>query len=383
MFVTLREILKNELFERAEILAGEGGLDRDARRISVFDCPCRDDLIERNILQKGDIFISCLDQFARNEENIEKFIDTLIAAESAGLIVVTEDMLYLLNDSLRRKCSRNGLPVVLVPEEIPYAAIIDTVNKYIAIDNLHALNMLKLEKIMYGNISTAEKMETLYSINSNIKQYIRVICVDGSFNSDIAKLELHMHYLNSQNDIYVKNRNSMFFILSDDDEKTLRNHSDAAAVRFSEFIDNPAAGYSRIGNRKDIEKALEEARRALETAKAMRISRQTYDPLSVLQLLLVVKDSREAADFYRKYVETIQEHVSAENLQETLKTMEVYVANSGSFQDTAKAMNQHENTIRYRVNKVKAALNMEDDNIRFHETAAIAVKLRTVLSEQL
>ena len=48
---------------------------------------------------------------------------------------------------------------------------------------------------------------------------------------------------------------------------------------------------------KDIGKALEEAKRALETAKTMNMSSQNYDPLSVLQLLLTVKDTQEAHDF--------------------------------------------------------------------------------------
>lgn len=383
MFVSLKEILKNELFKKGEVLAGSGGLDRNAKRISVFDCPCREDLIKREILREGDLFITCLEQFKHDEENISRFIDTLIYTGSAGLIVVSEDMIHILNPGVLKRCNEGNLPVVLLKEEIPYAAIIDTVNKYIAIDNMHALNMLKLEKIMYGNISFEEKMETLYSINPNVKQYVRVISVDGEFNSDIAQLELHMYYLDKKSDIYVRSGQNMIFILSDDSQDALRRHSDAAAVRFSEFLDNPVAGYSRIAARKEIEHTLEEARRALETAKAMQISRQTYDPLSVLQLLLLVRDSREAGDFYQKYVDMIRSHVSAENLQETLRTMEVYVANSGNFQETARMLNQHENTIRYRVNKVKQALDMENDNIKFHETIAIAVKLRTLLHESI
>ncbi len=62
--------------------------------------------------------------------------------------------------------------------------------------------------------------------------------------------------------------------------------------------------------------------------------------------------------------------------------MESYVAHSGNFQAAAREMNQHENTIRYRVNKVKSALGMENDNVKFHETVAVAVKLRTLINEK-
>lgn len=371
------------MFEDAQVLAGSRGLNKKIKRISVFDCPCNKNLVDRDIIAEGDVFITCLDQFKYETENIYEYLDTLIRTECSGLFVVTADMLYVLTEDILQTCDQSNFPVVLIPEDIPYAAIIDTVNKYISIDNLNAINTLKIEKIMYGNIFSSEKMEILYSINPNIKKSLRVIEVEGDFNSDIAQVELHLYYLKQKNDIYVRSNNQQVFILSDDDEKSLRRRSDVASIRIKEFISEPVMGYSRIYNRKDIGKALEEAKRALETARTMNMSSQNYDPLSVLQLLLTVKDTQEAHDFYRAYVEAIRQKVSAENLREILLTLESYVANSGNFGAAALEMNQHENTIRYRVNKVKSALGMENDNVKFHETVAVAVKLRTLINEKL
>ncbi len=383
MFVSLEEILKNAMFDDAEVLAGSRGLNKKIKRISVFDCPCNKNLVDRDIIAEGDVFITCLDQFKYETENIYEYFDTLIRTECSGLFVVTDDMLYVLTDDILQVCDRSNFPIVLIPEDISYAAIIDTVNKYISIDNLNAINTLKIEKIMYGNVQASEKMEVLYSINPNMKKFLRVIEVEGDFNSDIAQVELHFYYLKQKNDIYVRSNNQQIFILSDDDEKSLRSHSDAASIRIKEFISEPVMGYSRIYNRKDIGKALEEAKRALETARTMNMSSQNYDPLSVLQLLLTVKDTQEAHDFYKAYVDAIRQKVSVENLKEILLTMEVYVAHSGNFQAAALELNQHENTIRYRVNKVKSALDMENDNVKFHETIAVAVKLRTLINEKL
>ncbi|MGN0718640.1 MAG: PucR family transcriptional regulator [Anaerovoracaceae bacterium] len=383
MFVSVREVLKNPLFEHARILAGENGLNRKIRRISVFDCPYRPSLMESGILSEGDAFITCLEQFRYEQENILTYLEALVASRCAALFIVTDDMIRVLSADALAACERNDLPVVLIPEDHPYAAIIDMVNKYLAMDNLHTINALKLEKIMYGNVSASEKAEVLYSINPNMKQYLRVINVMGDFNSDIAMMEMHLFYLKQKNDIYVRSKNDMTFILSAESEKELRRHSDAAAARFGEFLDHPVAGYSRIYSRKDIGMALEEGRRALETAKTMKMTSQTYDPISVLQLLLSVRDTQEAHDFYHAYVEAVREKVSSESLRETLLTMEYFVAFSGNYAEVAAVMNQHENTIRYRVNKVKAALGMENDNIKFYETVAIAVKLRTLIHEPL
>ena len=115
----------------------------------------------------------------------------------------------------------------------------------------------------------------------------------------------------------------------------------------------------------------------------MNIETQTYDPLSSMQLLLAMKNSTAAANFYKRYVQIIQCHVSSGSVSEILRTVEVFVGCSGDYQETANILNQHINTIRYRINKVKEALNMENDLIKFYETIAIGSKLRTILNIEL
>lgn len=381
MYISLNQILKNSIFKSVTILAGEAGLNRKVKRISVFDCPCNKDILNRNTLINGDLFITCLEQFQDNKDGIYDYINALIMTKSSGLLIVTDDCIDTITKDIIKICDESDFPLILIKEDVPYAVIMDTVNQYIAIENLNAINTLKLDKIMYGSVSNNEKMEILYSINPNIGQYLRTIYVDGGFDSAIEELKTHILYLNSRDDIFVRSNNYYIFILSADDIKYLKHHSDATALKVKEFINNPKVGYSRIYSRKDISKALEEGKRSLETAKTMNMSFQEYNPLSVMQLLVSVKDTQEAHDFYEAYVNAIRDNVSAENLKEILLTMEIYVANSGDYKATGKIMSQHENTIRYRVNKVKGALNMETDNIKFNETIAIAVKLRILMNE--
>lgn len=381
MYISLSEILKNTIFKSACVLAGAQGLNRKVKRISVFDCPCNKDIINRNTLISGDLFITCLEQFQDNKEGINDYVNALIMTKSSGLLIVTDDCIDNITADIIKICDESDFPLILIKEDVPYAVIMDTVNRYIAIENLNAINTLKLDKIMYGSVSNNEKIEILYSINPNIGQHLRTMYVDGEFQSEMEEIKTHILYLNNRNDIFVRNNNYYIFILSADDVKHLKHHSEATALKIKEFIKNPKVGYSRIYSRKDISKALEEGKRSLETAKTMNMDFQEYNPLSVMQLLTSVKDTQEAHDFYEAYVDAIKENVSSENLKEILLTMEIFVANSGDYKTTGKIMNQHENTIRYRVNKVKSALCMENDNIKFNETIAIAVKLRILMNE--
>ncbi|MGN0711220.1 MAG: PucR family transcriptional regulator [Anaerovoracaceae bacterium] len=383
MDIALKEILNSTVFKSSKVLAGEAGLDRKIGRVSVFDCPWNLSAINKNIIEKGDLFITCLEQFSGGKAGAEEYVDNLIASGSAGLIVVTAESVGALTPPILKKCSDEAFPVILLEEDIPYAVIMDTINKYIALEMQNSLTVLKLEKILYGRVSPKEKLETLHSINPDMGEFIRAIYVEGVFKSDISQSEIYMEYMNKKNAILVRKGSYNIFILAADSEKVLRAFTDATMAKFKSLIDSHQVGYSRIYPRKEVARAMEEALRAFETAKSMNMDFMEYNPLSVLQLLISVRDTKEAADFYQAYVSKIKEKVSGDNLKEILHTMECYVACSGDFKETASRLYQHENTIRYRVNKVKNALEMDNDNIKFNETLAIAVKLRTILNEEI
>lgn len=143
-------------------------------------------------------------------------------------------------------------------------------------------------------------------------------------------------------------------------------------------------GQSRVMMRRDVREALEEAGKSLIIAEKLGIQNQVYDPLNTMQLLLILRDSRAAVDFYEAYVERIREGgISRENLRETLRTVEVYAAQQGNYRRAAEVLEQHENTVRYRVNKVRSALGMSEDPVKFNETVAIAMKIRALIGAGL
>jgi len=381
MYIALENILENHVFESATVLAGKSGLKKKVNRVTVFDCPLNLGTDYDSILMEGDIFITCLEQFGGEDQNVDEFIRLLVGSKAAGILMITEDNISCLTDESYDICNENGLPLVLLKEDIPYAVLMDTINKYISIDNLNAMNMLKLDKIINGDDTVSAKMKLLDSINPNIKKYIRVLDVLGTFNSELTKISTIRNYISSNNDIFVDCNDHMTLIISEEDEKKLQHHFDVTISKIKDDISEPVLGYSRVFLRKEISQALEESKKALTTAETMGIKLHVYDPISSLQLMLSLRDTKEAEDYYNAYVAAIGSKVSSENLIELMRTIETYVANNGSYQKTAMDLKQHENTIRYRVNKVKEALNMEDDTIHFHETIAIASKLRVLLGK--
>ena len=57
-----------------------------------------------------------------------------------------------------------------------------------------------------------------------------------------------------------------------------------------------------------------------------------------------------------------------------MNTLKAFVQNKGDYKLTALAVSQHENTVRYRMNKLRSWLDMDDDNISFYETISLIAK---------
>lgn len=385
MKISLSEILLNDLFKNTSVLAGRNGLYNPVNQISVFDCPCGPDILERNIIRSGDLFITCLEQFRSDKDKTEItfYFKTLIKARCSGLLIISADRINLITADIIRMCNEANFPLILIPEDYPYAVVIATINRYLSFDTYNTINRLKLEKIMYEDIGDSKKIDVIHSIKATVKRYVRAMIVKGQFKSSLSKKEIQKYFFDREEDIYVETDDGLIIMLSSDDEKQLKRYTDTCMIRLQENMDNPVIGYSRIFELKKVGSAFDEAGRAFETAKVMNMTIGTYDALSTMQLLSTIKDTQEAEDYYNMYVDTLRSKIGKENLKEMIITIEKYVANSGNFKLTAQMLNQHENTIRYRVNRVKSVLNMENDTIKFNETIAVVSKLRILLGKEV
>lgn len=381
MGITFMEVLEDEIFRDAEIRAGKEGLRRQIGRVSVFDCPYHEDMMEEGVIEEGDLFLSCLEQFPPEEAGMERFIRGLIQYKAAGLMVVSSGRTDLLTEEVLQLCGRNEFPVLVVRRSNSYAQIMSVVNRYIAAGSANSLRLQKLRRIRDGGLSEKENVELLHSINPGIQSNITVLSVKGSLRSPLFSTELWSQCEDGGKDIAARGE-ALVFILSDEDARQLRQRAEAVSVQLKDKFSDYVMGFSRIYAKQEISRALRESRVAVETAAAQGVARYTYDPLNSLQLLYALRGSQEARDFYESYRERIAGKTSGEMLPELLHTIEAYVESAGDFRRTAEKISQHENTVRYRINRVKNALGMEHDTVRFHETISIAARCKLLFEKQ-
>ena len=129
-------------------------------------------------------------------------------------------------------------------------------------------------------------------------------------------------------------------------------------------------GIGMVHDLLDITFCLHEANLLLDAAASLNINILEYSSDSFFQLILLLKDSPELYRYYSSFLEKLNAFDS-ENGNILFLTIKEFVICKGSYSDVAEHMNQHENTIRYRINKVRQLFNMEDDLISFYNTISV------------
>lgn len=381
MHIHLKELLEDPVFAGCKILAGAKGLNREVSRISVFDCPYHAGLVANGIVAPGDIFISCLEQFHPGDHTVQLFLNSLVEMETSGLLIVPTGTREVLTPSLLSFCEQHDYPVILLRSESSYAEIMTAVNRYLALNTRNSLNQQKMYRLRYEAVSEKEMMEVLHSMNPRFQESIAVIFADGQAFSELTLRDLTQYFERQGEDLLISG-NPHIILLSDSDKIRLEKHVHVAAGMLKKCLQDCRLGFSRIGSQRKIRRLLNEAELALEAAALLHQDENSYFPLSPFYLILSARDSAEEIDFYKAYKEAVRQFVSADALAEYLNTVQAFVENAGSYKLTASQIKQHENTVRYRIHRVKEALHMEENTIQFYETIALAVKIQKIRKQE-
>ena len=148
-----------------------------------------------------------------------------------------------------------------------------------------------------------------------------------------------------------------------------------------QFFTDYAIGISMIHDIAEAVSCLRESKLLLDVADTLHFSVLEYASDSLFQLILPLKDT-PALNHYRDiFIQKLHANES-ENGSVLFATMKEFVLCKGSYTQTASNLNQHENTIRYRINKIRQMFQMEDDPISFYSTISMLTMIDSFYEQE-
>lgn len=366
MNITWTDVLTYSGLKDAKVVAGINGLNRQIRFISVYDCVQLDDF---NPDESGVLYITTFGQFKESPDRILPWVKYLNEQKVSGLCTIS-DAAEELSQEVINYCNDNAFPIISVDTNLPYAEIIDNVSSLLHFNNLHIVNEKRIEKIIYNKLSEEEIMEEVRGINLNFKDRIVILAVAGSFESHIYMKRMNSLFREHRENAYVQFQEKHFFILSNEADAGLDKKAASTLSLIKPLFVNPQIGVSKKYDLADLGKAISNAQRALYIAQISSNDYVAYDDFSDLALLYPFRDSEEVRAFYRKF-KSLLEADDASGKMQFAECIRGYVRTKGNWAEVARLLFQSESTIRYRLNRVKAVLGLENDTIKFHELISI------------
>ena len=375
MAITVAELLRLSLFKTARLISGKDGLARRVEQISVFDCPFTPE--DANIISKGDAFISGLYPFRENPHTLVEFVRFLYLTETSCLLVTDENIDLFTGDVLD-VLSRIPYPIISFPKQYSYVKIMETVRSQIFQYNCGGSAEWALHTILNQNISGFDLREMIYQLNPSFESNIAVLSffpkktpLSGAASLDglLKKQELFVFY-----------QRHCMILASDSDKGLLASRVKYLKSSLPSHVSDVYCGISPIYPLYDIKLAILNANFLLTKSTITGSDFCTAEAFDSLDLLIAFRYDQAVQDYYKRLYNLIQTFDNDGNL-ELIKTIQTFILCKGSYKETAKSLSQHENTIRYRLNRLRGLLGMEDDVILFHETMSVFVKLHLLFSK--
>ena len=297
MYITVRSILKEPVFEDAKVLSGKQFLENKVSRVSVFDCPFTPSVLEAGIIEAGDLFLSGLNQFTDRPEQLNIFLSLLANANCSALFITNEHSMLITPD-IAALSDRLGLPIIEFQEDIPYAVVMDTINKLTILEFRHAINGLWLNRLLFENISSKDRLDVLHSINPKFEHCMQIFMLKGKSNSISTQNELFTLFAAKDRDSYIYYDDVHYFLLSDSSESALQKKMQTYKQFLPQFFTDYSIGISMIHNIAEAVSCLRESKLLLDIAGTLHYSVLEYASDSLFHLVLPLKDT-PALNHYR------------------------------------------------------------------------------------
>ncbi|MEA4907636.1 MAG: hypothetical protein GYA17_16155 [Chloroflexi bacterium] len=140
MKLTVRELLGMDMLQKARLIAGEKGLDREILSVNVMEVPDID-----NWVHPGELLITTMYPLRDQRAKIETLIPRLCRKELAGIAVKLHRYIVEIPESVIQQANGLGFPIIEIPSDISFIDLIQPVTSRIL--ELQTNELLRSETI--------------------------------------------------------------------------------------------------------------------------------------------------------------------------------------------------------------------------------------------
>ncbi|WDV48030.1 PucR family transcriptional regulator ligand-binding domain-containing protein [Clostridiaceae bacterium M8S5] len=384
MGVLIRDLLSFKEFESARVIAGHKGLLNEVLRINFLELTLRE--FREKICVDVDKFISIGDLYLTSSNFFDKVgVDfyeeflSLIRQRSCGICIVGYKE-GTIDDSIIKLVNDNGYPIIALDYTTAYSNLIDIVMNAIVRDKSDKRIDNLLYKIMHTECSCTQILEYINEMNPNLKNNYVALYIEVP-NNNITNMIRNRIFTNNR-EIFVHrlNKGTLVVISTDDDFSTIdeeiKKIKELLIKQFNNIIIGVSDYYRSLERFKE---SINEAIFSFKFARRNKALIVNHNDLGIETWLNKIKDDKDLLSYVNEVLEPIIKYEKENNI-DLYKIIKAFVKYEGNYKRISKELYLHENTVRYRMDKIKDILKVGNNKVTLYTKLNIVVILKSILN---
>lgn len=382
---TVSNLVYIEKFSGMRLIAGREGLHREITNCGIldydFDRSLKNKYLYSNI-QKGQFVLSSFLYAKENKYLIDEAVKNLVKKGVAGLAIRNIYQLPI-HDSILRYADAKAFPIFIIENPMLFFDdIIISIADYIRNTKQIDYGAREIDILLHQSLDKASIAKHAYELNPAL--FANFVAIYLKFTRNLHSddyIRLQDCFINSKfyRPFYAfhKYRNGVLLLCSSDifSPKEFDEQCEGIISTFKETKEEFYIGISNYHHKpQEMNEALQESLYASMYNSLYSTTTKFADLGAFRVIFPYAKD-----EVMLQFSETILEPISqfdAENKAKLLETITEFIKADGCLHTLAKKLEQHENTLRYRFDKIHSITGLNYRNPNDYEQFSMAVKIK-------
>lgn len=381
--ITVSEVIKNSCLRKYPVPCGVEGIENEVLKTGIIDYEFSiEGFIDQNrSFQYGDFLISSLLFTHGDEEKLYQMLKKLVELGVSGL-AIKNVFFPTIPEKAQKFCDENAFPLILFDNAIYFEDIVNDIDHLLQLSDWVNKVEQQIGIILGTELSRYEvegisrdmglsKLPYLMAYWLKPKMVIsqtRMKQIVQSFSKNRYRKESCFLLKYKQNYLVLLNAN-------DNDEKKFKHGFNDVLELAGLGLDEYVVGVSSVHcSASELDFSIKESAWSCQVANLLNENTKRYNELGIWSIISAHYQSKYMIDYMKKYLQPLLLDAS-ESSKDLLETLIAFVSNQGNTKLIAKKLNIHENTFRYRMNKLKEKLDPNANEYVFYENASAAIKI--------